>query len=132
MLKPYLKKGSISACSNYRSVSLTSIVCKLFETLFRDNIISHLEQNSLLSQSRHEFRAGHSCLTQLIEIVEDFSEYYDNGIPFDCIYLDFAKAFDRVSHNRLLTKIYNCGIKQCDSFAPYVYMYMIVLCCQLN
>ena len=32
-------------------------------------------------------------------------------IPFDCIYFDFAKAFDRVSHQRLLTMLYNIGIR---------------------
>ena len=43
--------------------------------------------------------------------MEDFTNFYEMEIPFDCIYLDFAKAFDRVSHQRLLTKLYNIGIR---------------------
>ena len=43
--------------------------------------------------------------------MEDFTNFYEMKIPFDCIYLDFTKAFDRVSHQRLLTKLYNIGIK---------------------
>ena len=41
----------------------------------------------------------------------DFTDYYEDDIPYDCIYLDFSKAFDRVPHDRLLTKVYNCGIR---------------------
>ena len=110
-VKALFKKGSRTDCSNYRPVSLTSIICKLFESLVRDNILQHLEMNCLLSKHQHGFRHGHSCLTQLIETMEDFNNYYDKNTPFDCIYLDFAKAFDRVPHNRLLTKIHNCGIR---------------------
>ena len=43
--------------------------------------------------------------------MEVFTDYYEEQIPFDCIYLDFAKAFDRVPHQRLLTKIHNVGIR---------------------
>ena len=43
--------------------------------------------------------------------MEDFTNFYEMEIPFDCIYLDFVKAFDRVSLQRLLTKLYNIGIR---------------------
>ena len=70
-----------------------------------------LESHSLLSKHQHGFRSKHSCATQLLEIMEDFSTFYDNHTSYDCIYLDFSKAFDRVPHNRLLSKVYNCGIR---------------------
>ena len=60
---------------------------------------------------QHGFRTGHSCTTQLLELMEDFTNFYEMEIPFDCIYLDFAKTFDRVAHQRLLTKLYNIGIR---------------------
>ena len=41
------------------------------------------------------FRTGHSCTTQLLELMEEFTNFYELEILFDCIYLDFAKAFDR-------------------------------------
>ena len=109
-VKALFKKGSRTQCSNYRPVSLTSIICKIFESLIRDKLVVFLDDNSILCRQQHGFRSGHSCATQLLEIMEDFTTYYDMSIPYDCIYLDFAKAFDRVPHNRLLTKVYNCGI----------------------
>ncbi len=110
-VKAIFKKGKRSICSNYRPVSLTSIICKIFESLIRDRLTVFLEHHSILSKHQHGFRSGHSCLTQLLEIMNDFSDYYEEDIPYDCIYLDFSKAFDRVPHNRLLTKVYNCGIR---------------------
>ena len=43
--------------------------------------------------------------------MEDFTNFYEMEIPFYCIHLDFAKAFDRVSQQRLLTKLYDIGIR---------------------
>ena len=67
--------------------------------------------NCLLSEHQHGFRHGNYCLTQLTEIRKDFNKYFDEITPFDCIYIDFAKTFDQVPHNRSLTKIHNCGIR---------------------
>ena len=61
--------------------------------------------------AQHGFRTGHSCTTRLLELMEDFTNFYEMEIPFDCIYLDFAKTFDRVSHQRLLTMLYIIGIR---------------------
>ena len=110
-VKALFKKGKRTQCSNYRPVSLTSIVCKLFESIIRDHIVYFLEENQLISSHQHGFRSGHSCTTQLLELMEDFTDFYEMEIPFDCIYLDFAKAFDRVPHQRVLTKLYNIGIR---------------------
>ena len=42
--------------------------------------------------------------------MEDFSDFMDSSLDFDCIYLDFAKAFDRVSHTKLIFKLSQIGI----------------------
>ena len=57
------------------------------------------------SDCRHGFRKNRSCVTQLLHIVEDLSDMFDNGDPFYIIYLDFKKAFDHVSHRRLAVKL---------------------------
>jgi hypothetical protein len=52
-----------------------------------------------------------SCITQLIECLNDWTDSFDNKLGTDAIYLDFAKAFDTVPHNRLKLKLRNAGIR---------------------
>ena len=108
---PLFKKGSKTEPGNYRPVSLTSIVCKVMEKIIRKHIIDHLDYNSFISNYQYGFRSGRSCVLQLLDVLEDWSGYIDNGVPFDTVYLDFAKAFDTVPHKRLLDKISSYGIK---------------------
>ena len=70
-----------------------------------------MEELKLYSNCQHGFRSGRSCITQLLEVIEDFSKLIDEEIPFDVIYLDFKKAFDTVPHQRLLEKMKSYGIE---------------------
>ena len=107
---PIFKKGSKSSPGNYRPISLTSIVCKLMETIIRDKIVKHLEENNLLNDSQHGFRSKRSCLTNLLDFFYDIFKMYDEEKAVDVVYLDFQKAFDKVPHKRLLAKIKAHGI----------------------
>jgi hypothetical protein len=63
---PIYKKGSRGQSCNYRSVSQTSQVCKLFESIIRDVTVDHLEKSELIRDSQHGFRRGRSCLSNLL------------------------------------------------------------------
>ena len=102
---PIYKAGNRIKAANYRPVSLTSQVGKLMEKLIRDEIVMHLEGKGLLRNSQHGFRKGRSCVTNLLQYMDKATEYVDRKESFDVIYLDFAKAFDKVPHQRLLKKI---------------------------
>ena len=99
------KKGDKSDPGNYRPISLTSQICKVLESILRDNIVNHLSTHTLLLKSQHGFTKGKSCLTNLLSFLEDVTKAIDEGKPMDVIYLDFSKAFDNVPHKRLLHKI---------------------------
>jgi exonuclease III len=107
---PLFKKGSKSKPENYRPVSLTSIPCKLMEKLVRDELFKHLDSNEILTKCQHGFVPNRSCVTNLLEVLDKWTESLDNSIPVDAIYLDFAKAFDTVPHERLLHKLENYGV----------------------
>ena len=107
---PIHKKGSTSDPGNYRPVSLTSCVCKIMESIIRDHILKHLNDNELLSDVQYGFRSKRSCCLQLLDCMERWSQILDNGNSFDVLYLDFSKAFDRVPHQRLLIKLRHLGI----------------------
>ena len=88
----------------YWSVTDTQI-CKLFEWIVRDGIVSHLESNGLISPTQHGFRKGASCLSNLLSFLDEVTRSLDSRDCTDDIYLDFAKAFDKVPHGRLLNKV---------------------------
>ena len=107
---PIFKSGSKSSPGNYRPVSLTSIVCKVMESIIKDNIVRHLTVNELLLASQHGFMSSKSCQTNLLDYLEVLTKLIDSGQNVDVIYLDFAKAFDKVPHQRLLQKMKSHGI----------------------
>ena len=98
---PLHKKGPKSEVGNYRPVSLTSIPCKLLETIIRSRIVQYLEQNNLLSPSQHGFISKRSCLSNLLVALEAITKAIDEGNVVDMIYFDYQKAFDTVPHHRL-------------------------------
>ena len=99
---PVYKKGSKSKASNYSPISLTCIASKLLEHIMVSNIMSHFDDNTLLSQYQHGFRSKHSCESQLISFTQDVYDNLENGNQTDIIVMDFSKAFDKVDHNKLI------------------------------
>ena len=109
-ITPIFKKNNKSDPGNYRPISLTCILCKVMEGIVRDAIILHLVENKLVNSSQHGFMSGRSCLTNLLEFLETLTDLVDQGHSVDIVYLDFAKAFDKVPHRRLATKCEAHGI----------------------
>ncbi|CAJ0953994.1 unnamed protein product [Ranitomeya imitator] len=76
---PIFKKGSKSEPGNYRPVSLTSIVGKIFEGFLRDVILDYLNENNCLTPYQHGFMRNRSCQTNLISFYEEVSYRLDHG-----------------------------------------------------
>ena len=106
----FKNKGSKSKAENYRPISLTSIPCKLMESIIKDTVVEHLTIHKLIKDTQHGFMSKRSCTTNLLQFLEVATKILDNGDPIDIIYLDFAKAFDKVPHQRLLNKMRAMGI----------------------
>ena len=110
LVTPVHKNGSRSLPPNYRPVSLTAHEIKIFERVIHKRMVKFMDENLLLSCRQHGFRKGRSCLTQLLK---QYDEILTNLLALnetDVIYLDFAKAFDKVDHEILLKKLTNIGI----------------------
>ena len=108
---PVFKKGDRSKPSNYRPISLTSICCKALEHVVHSHVLTHLEKHKILTDYQHGFRKKRSCETQLILTVNDLARGLNAGKQIDLILLDFSKAFDKVSHKKLLAKLKFYGIE---------------------
>ena len=101
----FIQKGSRNKSVNYRPVSLTSVICKLLETIIRDHMMDCLIKHKLINPSQHGFLKAKSCLTNLLCFLEEIPKWVDDGSPVDVIYLYFQKAFDKVPHQRLISKL---------------------------
>ena len=102
---PLFKKSSRNKSVNYRPVSLTSVICKSLESIIRDHMMDFLIKHKLINPSQHGFLKAKSCLTNCSCFLEEITKWVDDGTPVDVIYLDFQKAFDKVPHQRLISKL---------------------------
>ena len=106
----FKNKGSKSKAENYRPISLTSIPCKIMESILRDHMVDYLTTHELVKSTQHGFIARRSCTTNLLDFLERCTSILDDEDPLDIVYLDFAKAFDKVPHQRLINKMKSLGI----------------------
>ena len=115
-VSPVFKKGEKYAAANYRPVSLTCIYCKTLEHILVSNINKHLALDSIPADCQHGFRSQRSGETQLVQFVRDIISNLDRAVncghkQTNLIIMDFAKAFDKVPHRRLLHKLNYYGIR---------------------
>ena len=95
---------------NYRPITITPILCRVLERIMKKHLMEHLMANNLIPPEQHGFVPNKSCLTNLLETLEDIQKLQDLGIPVDELFLDFSKAFDKVPHQRLIYKLEKLGI----------------------
>ncbi|KAH0822734.1 hypothetical protein GEV33_000056 [Tenebrio molitor] len=91
IVRPIFKKGDKFDATNYRPVSLTSLVVKAMESIIYDQ--------------QHGFLPDKSIQSNLLGCLADWTREADNGNSVDVLYLDFSKAFDRVPKRRLISKL---------------------------
>ncbi len=77
----------------------------MLESIIKDKIVSYLERHSLIRDSLHGFRHKISCLSNLLTFYNDLFTVHDLSRSLDIVYFDFQKAFDKVTHNKLMFKV---------------------------
>ncbi|XP_070393633.1 uncharacterized protein [Dermacentor albipictus] len=102
---PLRKSGNKNLTANYRPISLSSTCCKLLEHIFFKHLVNFLESNAIFTPAQHGFIKTFSCETQLPIFTHKLHRILDRSSFADCIFLDFAKAFDKVCHKLLLYKL---------------------------
>ena len=110
LVSPIHKGDSRALPKNYGPISLTSHIIKVFERIIRKQLVDHLEDNNIMNPNQHGFRSGQSCLSQLLAQYDLVLRQMEEGKNIDVIYLDFAKAFDKVDHGILIHKLRDIGI----------------------
>ena len=110
IITPIFKKGSPSDPANYWPVALTCVCCKLLESIIVSDIIDYLSSHNLITKHQHGFLKKHSTTTNLLESLNDWTISLSNRKSVLIAYVDFQKAFDSVSHPKLLHKLSGYGI----------------------
>ena len=108
---PIHKGNNRGIAANYRRVALTSHLIKLFEKVLRNGMITFMEENNLFNPEQHGFCLGRSYLSLLVAHYDQFTHLLENGINVDVVYLNFAKAFDKVYLLITMKKLNDIGIK---------------------
>ena len=110
LIIPIYKKGPKTKPENFRPVSLSAHVIKVFERILRDVLSEYFESNFIFNSNQHGFRRQRSCLTQILSHTNFIQSGLVEGVGTDCIYIDYAKAFDKVDHGVLIKKLGQYGV----------------------
>ena len=107
---PIYKSGNSSDPSNYRPISILSILSKPLEKHINKHTLHHLESNSLIHPCQSGFRHKHSCHTALINLIDKWLSSINESRCCAVLFIDFKKAFDMIDHNLLLRKLKLYGL----------------------
>lgn len=116
-ITPIPKKGVSSDISNYRGISMQSIIPKMFDKLLTKKLYEHIHH--LIPATQHGFMKKKGTLTNLLEITQFLRDEMHKGNRVDVIYFDLAKAFDRVDHAVLAAKL--------SHFAVPIPLYRVIM-----
>ena len=110
IIVPIHKKNDKSKPNNYRPISLTSSFSRLFESVLQEKLLFYLKTNTIISPSQFGFTPGKSTCTQLISCIHEWFLCISQNSSINLIYTDISKAFDSVSHPKLLSVLTSYGI----------------------
>lgn len=125
------KKGDRSDPGNYRPIAITSILCKVFERIINGQLIRYLEDHSLINDRQYGFRPKRSTGDLLAYVTHLWGEAMDKHGESLAISLDISKAFDRVWHRSLLSKLPGYGLppQLCNWVADFLHGRRIRVLC---
>ena len=110
-ITPTSKSATAGSCpSNYRPISITPILSKIFERLLAKRLNTYAEKHEIFPRQQFGFRKGLGACDAVLTISDRVQKALDSGLEARMIGLDFSAAFDRVNHKALIYKLKQVGI----------------------
>lgn len=121
-VSPIFKSGSNSLFSNYRPISVLSLVNKIFEKILYQRLNHFLTSMKFFCTQQYGFRQKSSTTNAVIDLVNKIQRHLDDREDVLGLFLDLSKAFDTVDHNILLAKLERAGVRgvPLDLFKSYL------------
>eukprot|EP00732_Lithocolla_globosa_P003922 Lithocolla_globosa_v1_NODE_3356_length_1691_cov_159.229829.p2 type:complete len:195 gc:universal NODE_3356_length_1691_cov_159.229829:751-167(-) len=99
------KKDNQILPKNYRPISLLPIIGKILDKIINDQIMAHCSTHNIISPSQYAFRPNSNTSMALQTILDKLHKLTAKHQPTLAIYLDLSKAYDTISHQKLLHKL---------------------------
>jgi hypothetical protein len=99
------KKADKTLPENYRPISLLPIIAKILDTIINNQLMQHLIKYNIISPTQYAFRPNSNCTLALQTIIDNIIKNKQQRNPTLAIYIDLSKAYDTISHTKLLDKL---------------------------
>ena len=106
---PIPKVNYPSDTTDYRPISILPASSKIAERLILKQLLSHIEEQLLLKSTVTGYRKGHSTGTTLLKFRDDIKKAMKSGDITLAMLVDFSKAFDTITHDKVITKLHKLG-----------------------
>lgn len=104
---PIRKHGISDDFNNLRPISVLPILAKLVEILIKNQITDYLDSNRFLHECQYGFRRGRSSTHLLVNLTDSVRSALSNGRLSVLLSLDLCRAFDKIPHSILISKLAN-------------------------
>ena len=111
-MSPIFKKGDKQLIKNHRPISLLPICGKILEKIIFNNLYAYIHKNNLITKNQSGFRPGDSTTNELLYLLDEIHQAFDSAKSLEvrAVFLDISKAFDKMWHDGLISKLEQNGI----------------------
>ena len=108
LITPIPKNTKNNLITEYRPISKLSVFGKILEKLVTQTLYQSVKHH--ISENQHGFMKFRSVDTNMLTFSDYLLRAMDNGFQIDVVYTDFSKAFDKINHDLLISKLLEVGV----------------------